>query len=90
MNAKSQVAVITGASRGQGAAMAQALLDEGWLVEGWDLKAETDLKHENFFLRSVNVTSWLQASRRSLPRSKGGRESGVSPHRHDFVENRRF
>ncbi len=51
----SAFAVITGGARGLGAAMAERLLVEGFSVEAWDLKAESEISHPKFSIRAVNV-----------------------------------
>lgn len=50
-----KVAIITGAGRGLGLAMAESLIASDYRVVGWDLKPETTFKHANFSMETVNV-----------------------------------
>lgn len=51
----SPVAVITGASRGLGLAMAKSLIASGYVVEGWDLNPGEAV--DGLFFRQVDVTN---------------------------------
>jgi 3-oxoacyl-[acyl-carrier protein] reductase len=48
-------ALVTGSSSGIGLAIAQALLDAGWLVSGWDFAAPS-LSHPNFTPVQVDLS----------------------------------
>ena len=60
-----QVAIITGASRGIGRAIAMALLDAGWSVTGLDLAPAT-LDHPRFEAVAVNLADGAAAAAATL------------------------
>ncbi len=56
MNLENKVAIVTGASRGIGLAITQALLQEGVKVAGWSRNAPEELTHGHFHHVEVDLT----------------------------------
>ena len=57
MELKDKVAIVTGVSKGIGAATVQALLDSGSKVAGWG-RTEPNFNHENFHFFQCDVSDW--------------------------------
>lgn len=57
MNLENKVAIVTGASKGIGLAVAQQLLESGMKVAGWN-RSKPDLEHENFQWFKCDVGNW--------------------------------
>lgn len=57
MDIQNKVAIVTGASRGIGLAITQALLNEGVTVAGWSRTAPEGLTHEQFSHFNVDLTN---------------------------------
>lgn len=57
MNLENKVAIVTGASKGIGLAVAQQLLESGMKVAGWN-RSKPDLEHENFQWIKCDVGNW--------------------------------
>lgn len=52
-------AIVTGSSRGIGAAITKALLDEGMIVVGWN-RTKPDLEHDRFHFVKVDIADAAQ------------------------------
>ena len=57
MELEDKVAIVTGASKGIGLAVARQLLDSGMKVAGWN-RSEPDLEHDNFKWIKCDVGNW--------------------------------
>ncbi len=55
-NIKNNIAIVTGASRGIGFAISNALLNEGVYVAGWSRNAPEDFQHERFVHIKTDLT----------------------------------
>ncbi|HKK44311.1 MAG TPA: SDR family oxidoreductase [Balneolaceae bacterium] len=56
MDLQNKVAIVTGASRGIGRAITEALLNQGVIVAGWSRTEPEDLNHDNFYYLQADLT----------------------------------